>query len=60
MSTIASLIAAEDIDVEDLGLILVILGIACLLGAAYLGYIRNVIGAIIVGVIGLILIVLGL
>lgn len=59
MSLIASLIAADRVSDDDLGLILLILGIGCLLGAAYLGYLRNVIGAIIVGVVGLLLILLG-
>lgn len=60
MTTIASLIADAALNGEDLGLILVIIGVALLLGAAYLGYIGNVIGAIIVAVIGLILLLLGL
>jgi hypothetical protein len=53
-------LAADELGEGELGLILVILGIACLLGAAYLGYLRNVIGALIVGAIGLILLLVGL
>lgn len=60
MSTlIASLLAADRLGDDDVSMILLILGVACLLGAAYLGYLRNVVGAIIVGAIGLILILLG-
>lgn len=45
---------------DDLDLILLIVGVALLLGAAYLGYVRNVVGAAIVGVIGLILLLVAL
>lgn len=53
-SLLASLFAADRPSDDDVALILLVLGIALLLGAAYLGYVRNVVGAIIVAAVGLI------
>ena len=50
--------AADTISGDDLGLIILILGILCLCGAAYMAYLRNVLGTVLLVFVAIVCFVL--
>lgn len=48
-----------DVDGEDLSTLFIVAALLCILGAAYLAYLRNVVGAVLLAFIAVVAVVIG-